>query len=467
MDIQLVSEETYTSTPWQEEDLADLLSGERKYAGSANWSEMGCYKTTTGLWFAQRYAERLEIEYPKVLIITTKSGKGTYRDAVPKSLPKDWRTFNVNTKVCTVIGPFGIEFKYDLDYLLRDLREPRVPMIVLGHYHCFLNKSVMGELLKLIDWDMVICDEAHRLKNRKTQWTRNIKQLSKRTGHVMTGTGFINDPSELWSLLNFVDRGVFSSYWQFREYYCLEEDFTGFRKVTGIDPAHEAEFKELRRRMGPRRTMSEVHSGIEKPIFTPVEVELNPTQRKMYNEIKKYLSTLDKQGERIDSPNVLSQLNRLRQICVATPEKVADYYDAKLERRVQKIRLVEPSSKLDALMDVIEGLQWDDEARQQLVVFSNFKDPLELAKLRFDKAGISYIHMVAEDNDQTRYEKWHELFPKKRHQVFLSTLQLGSESINLSCAQHAVFLDRSWSPKDNNQGVSAVSFDLVKLGSRT
>lgn len=46
MDIQLVSEETYTSTPWQEEDLASLLEGggsdpSRRYAGSANWSEMG------------------------------------------------------------------------------------------------------------------------------------------------------------------------------------------------------------------------------------------------------------------------------------------------------------------------------------------------------------------------------------------------------------------------------------------
>jgi SNF2 family DNA or RNA helicase len=62
--------------------------------------------------------------------------------------------------------------------------------------------------------------------------------------------------------------------------------------------------------------------------------------------------------------------------------------------------------------------------------------------------------MEESDSEKTRYEKWHDLFPRREHQVFLSTLQLGSESINLSSAQRVVFLDQSWSPKDNSQGVA-------------
>lgn len=412
-----------------------------------------CYKTTTGLWLAERYAEAQKIENPNILIITTKSGKGTYRDAIPKSLPQSWRTYNVSTKDANILMPFGMEKKYDLDYFYDDLTNPQRPQIILAHYHVFVNKSPMWKLLGLVKWDAIIVDEAHRMKNRETQWTRNIKQLEKSLGHVMTGTGFINDPSEIWSLLNFLDRARFSSYWKFREHFCEEEDFTGFRKVVGINPENRGEFRELRKNLGPRRTMAEVHPDIDEPIFTPLEIELNPTQRRMYNEIKKQLRALDQQGEPIHSPNVLSQLQRLRQICVATPEKVRDYFDPKTDRRVQEIRLVEPSSKLDALMEVIDGLQWDEEEKQQLVVFSNFKDPLELARVRFERAGISYIWMQEKDNEATRYQKWHDVFPQKKHRVFMCTLQLGSESINLSPAQHAVFLDRSWSPKDNNQGV--------------
>jgi SNF2 family DNA or RNA helicase len=145
---------------------------------------------------------------------------------------------------------------------------------------------------------------------------------------------------------------------------------------------------------------------------------------------------------------------------------VRTYYDEVAERRKQEVRLVEPSSKLDALMELIDGLEWDEDRRDQLVVFSNFRDPIDLACERFkeqrDKNGkllrreIPYIRMDQKDNDRTRYEKWAIEFPKKEHQVFICTLQLGSESISLTSATTCVFLDRSWSPKDNEQGVSRV-----------
>src|SRR3712207_7866035 len=42
---------------------------------SANWSEMGCYKTTTGLWHIEQRTK--EVEQPDVLIITTRSEEHT------------------------------------------------------------------------------------------------------------------------------------------------------------------------------------------------------------------------------------------------------------------------------------------------------------------------------------------------------------------------------------------------------
>jgi SNF2 family DNA or RNA helicase len=212
--------------------------------------------------------------------------------------------------------------------------------------------------------------------------------------------------------------------------------------------------------------MQEVHKDIAEPIYYDITVELNATQRRMYKEIVRELRALDQKGVPIHSPNVVSQLQRLRQISVATPELVNAYYDPRLDRYVQEVRLVEPSSKLDAVMDVLEGLEWDEEQKQQVVVFSNFKDPLELLKKRLDeqrdkngrllRAGIPYIHMEQKDSEQTRFEKWKVQWPKKEHQVFLSTIDLGGESINLASAQYCIFLDRSWSPAKNLQAVGRV-----------
>lgn len=457
--------DNYIPAGFQVSDLSHLE--ERDW--SANWSEMGCYKTSSALWLIERKLKY--VENPKVLIITTRTGKGTYFKLGPSILPA-WTFYNVNSRRTDLVLN-GVELKTEFP------TEFTHPTLVVSHYNVFSKRKpkkpkkdevtdldemirLYGtkhnlDLMKEIEWDIIILDEAHRIKGRKTGWTIEIKKLKAKFRHVMTGTGFINRPDEVWSLFHFMNKRVFSSYWKFRERYCEEEeDWTGYKRVVGINPEHKDEFRQLIRQVGVRRTKTEVFKNLPSPIFSPVEVELSNVQRDIYNSIKSELYALDQKGIPLYSPNVLSALQRLRQICVATPEVVRDYYNEEKERRIQEVRLVEPSSKLDALMDIIEGLEWDEERRDQLVVFSNFKDPITLAKARFDKKGISYIHMEEKDNDRVRFQKWNEEFPKKEHQVFISTLQLGSESIDLTPATTCVFLDRSWSPKDNEQGVARV-----------
>jgi SNF2 family DNA or RNA helicase len=237
----------------------------------------------------------------------------------------------------------------------------------------------------------------------------------------------------------------------------------------GCKPEMQDAFRALVRDIGVRRTLDGVMPHIKRPVFVPIDVDLNKEQRRMYDAIRMDLKALDQAGTPLYAANVLTLLQRLRQICVATPEVVEDYYDPVLERRFQKVRLVEPSSKLDEVMRVLEGLQWDDEKKEPLVIFSNFKDPLELLKARLNKHNTfitengfhddmlyKYIHLDVKDSDVERYRKWHDEFPKLEHRVFMSTLQLGGESINLTPARHVIFLDRSWSPKDNAQGIGRI-----------
>lgn len=445
--------ERYSPAEFQLEDLAQLY--DKDYSG--NFSEMGCYKTTSALWLAEY--KMTNKTSPALLIITTKMGKGTYFDAVPKTIP-DWIFLNVHTRKITRFELGGLLEVEQTPQEFLDAIKGDKPVVILAHYHCFMNKSPMRDVLSSIDWDGIVVDEAHRLKNRDGQWTRNIKRIKVVPGgfkHIMTGTGFINRPDEFWSLLNFLNRSRFSSYWKFREYYCLEEtDWTGFTRIIGLKPERVEEFRALRKEIGVRRELRNVRPDIDEPITSKIDVPLNPIQRKMFNDIRSYLRTLDQQGEPISSPNVLSQLNRLRQVSVATPEYVEDYYDAKLEKRVQVIKLVEPSSKLDAFMELLDDMAWDDEQKQQVVVFSCFKDPLALLEARLQAADIPYIRLLQSMNENERYKLWHDVWPTKKHRVFLTTLALGGESINLTSAQHGVFLDRSWSPKDNMQAVGRI-----------
>jgi len=475
--------EGITRPDWQVEDLMFLAGRDH----SANWSEMGCFKTTTGLWLAQ--AKTINVENPCILIITTAGGKGTYFDMVPRIMD-GYTLFDVGTQALSIVLPGGKRVKLQEDWP----SSFKLPSVVLSHYQVFArwnrNKTgpcdqcdgtgmenqagfefkcekckgigfmplpwTMADKIVNHNWDFVIVDEAHRLKGRDNKWTHCIKRIKSPHKHIMTGTGFINRPDEVWSLLNFLDKSQFGSYNRFVDMFCEIDDYSGYRKVVGVKPEEKNNFRTLVRAWGVRRTLTEVMPHIKEPIPMRYDVELSPAQKRMYNEIKMELKALDQKGEPFHSPNVLSALQRMRQICVATPEVISDTFDEKQQRRVIKIRLTEPSSKLDQLMEIIEELQWDEDEKQQLVVFSNFKDPLELLKARLEKADIPYIHMEQKDDDETRYKKWHDIFPKKEHKVFMSTLQLGGESINLTTARHVVFLDRSWSPKDNSQGIGRI-----------
>jgi SNF2-related domain/Helicase conserved C-terminal domain len=488
--IESVNVNHLTPADWQAEDLEKYID----LQNSADWSQMGCYKTSSALWKLERKLQH--IENPSILVVTTAAGKGAYFRDIPKTISDKWQIINLKADgIYLIIN--GMQIKIGK----RLAEKIDFPHIVMTHYALFSRSHInkfdeckdcdgrglsedflqpcyvcdgKGKIPKkpthcdpIIQrhWDMVILDEAHRIKNPDAKWTVNLKKLKTDHKHIITGSGFVNRPDEIWSLFNFLDKVEFSSYWDFRKEYCEEDAWNGYRTVVGLRKSKIADFRRLRESFGPRRTKPEVFPNLTAPIYEDIEVELNAIQRQMYDQIKYELMLLDQKGEPLHSPNVLSQLQRMRQISVATPDVLSDEYDPKQERRVVKIRLIEPSSKLDALMDILDGLQWDDEDKQQIVVFSNFRDPLEMLQKRLDKAGIRWIRLLPEDNDSVRYRKWAVDFPSKNHQVFMSTIKLGGESIDLTPAAYVALLDLDWAPMNNEQAIERVwrpGFDTSK-----
>lgn len=419
--------------PFQIEDLATLVENTVVDGGSANWSDMGCFKTTTGLWLMEA------MQAKRILIITTRTGKTTFFQTIPYLLPD-----------------------HELKNLESTSKVERMPsrVVVLAHYNLFTNRSKIRILLQEIDWDFILIDEAHRIKNRDAQWTKNIKKLKATNRHIMTGTGFINKPDEIWSLLHFLYRSKFRSYWRFRRRYCIEETSYGpqgqYTVVKGIKEEMVDEFKRLVYSIGVRRTKEELFH--ELPALMPptkIYVDLNATQRKMYDMIRKELYTLDKNGYPITAPQVLSMLTRLRQICVATPEVEGEQWDEARDRLLLRITLTEPSSKLDALVELLEGTDLPS------VIFTQFSHMAALTcgrlgrTLGYSQENGQLIWMQAKDDDVTRSEKI-AAFQRGTVRVFISTIALGSESITLTAADKVIFLDRSWSPANNNQAIARV-----------
>lgn len=465
---------------WQRRDIENLMN----HPFSANWSQMGCKKTSTGLWLIQRTMIEAGIEKPAILIITSKSGKGTFYQLAPHIL-EGYQLLTITAQGLAVVRD-GKEIP-----IPKWKNVPKAfdfPAIVLTNYELFsrsndgkyfLDKEdeividpvtkepIMQEWKQsdyLIDrnWDFVWIDEAHKIKERQGKQAVNIKKLKSKYKHLSTGTGFINRPTEIWSLLNFLSPARYGGYWNFRNAFCRVTDEDGISYLQGLKPEMIDPFRRIVRDVGPRRTLREVMPHIKEPINIVKKVTLSPAQRKMYNEIRAELKAMDKNGVPLHSANVLSALQRLRQICVATPKVVFDDFDEKAGKRIIKVQLEDPSSKLDAVQDILE----DSSEEDLFVVFSCFKDPLDLLAARLTERrdpkgnlkvpGVPFIHMKSGDSDEERYQKWAVEFPKREHKVFMSTLQFGGESINLTPANYIIFLDRSWSPKDSMQAIGRI-----------
>ena len=191
---------------------------------SANWSEMGAMKTTTAEWlWAQKLAH---IPNPRVLVITTKTGKGTYFESLKEVLP-EWTVYTVSTtRTNPVIGSKPVPIEVELPtplYFRPGSGRCTLSLFHESKLHPSTGKETEGNPIFDVEspvtfemttpkcsrlyhypWDMIVVDEAHRIKNQDAQWTRNIKKLRAAHKHIMTGTGFVNDPSEIWSLLNFL-----------------------------------------------------------------------------------------------------------------------------------------------------------------------------------------------------------------------------------------------------------------------
>lgn len=442
---------------WQDEDLETLGKITVERGASANWSGMGCYKTSTALWLPEVLHELTGTQLERILVITTKTGKVPYMQAAPKAVPSfEIADIEIGAEIPEHFPGTTTLYFAHYDVFVRQFDKSKLPEHLRGkklkrkvkEKYMFPNPT--AQALLDMPWDLVIVSEAHRIKNRATSWVRTIKHLKTRYKHIETGTGFVNRPDEVWSLLNFLDKNTYSGYWKFRRRYCQEiigEE--GYTQLAGIRPGREKQFQKEIHKWGVRREFHEVFDASELLPPHKVRIELSPTQRRMYNEIKSDLETLDQAGEALFSPTVLSRLTRLRQICVATPKVTDQYYDEDQARYIQEVELEEPSAKLNALIDILEDTDTPS------VVYSNFVTPLELAKKRLDKKGIKSIVLRSEDSTNTRLDKIN-LFQTGEIPVFLTTLGLGSESITLTAADKVIFLDRSWSPATNNQAVARV-----------
>ncbi len=275
-------------------------------------------------------------------------------------------------------------------------------------------------------WENIIVDECHRYKSRKAMRWAALRGIDGLHRIGMTGTLIESNPSDTWTMCNWLYPAQFPRYWEFREEWCEQvKVWGGHTKVAGVKKGREKAFAELlapftiRRSKRDADVVPDLPPKIENTL--PLKLEPGTAQYKLYAKV-----ALSKDLEvrlpdeytlggdwHLLIPNTLSKIVRLQQI-LSDPRLLG---------------LRAPSLKLEWVKDYVA-----DNPTEPLVVFSKFRDvALQLAE-DLDAA-------IAIGGKVERLADWQQ----GRVQVLCGTIAKMGESLNLQAASTSIFIDHEWS----------------------
>lgn len=151
-------------------------------------------------------------------------------------------------------------------------------------------------LLKMIDWNVVVLDEAQNIRNPDARRTRAVKQIGRKVGLAVTGTPIENRMRDLWSIMDFVVPGYLG-------------DLKGFVERYGEDTEAAARLEPLVTPLMLRRRVSEVAADLPKRIDIPEILELNDAEASAYDKMR------EKVFAEYGAAATLVSLGILRQFC--------------------------------------------------------------------------------------------------------------------------------------------------------
>lgn len=279
--------------------------------------------------------------------------------------------------------------------------------------------------------ELIILDEAHRLRNRRTRWAHKVKNLvrlaSVKSRYVLTGTPVVNHRADYWSLLDAANPGSWGTFHEYGLRY-LDGQKTEYSFVyEGM--SHPEEFDARISYCVLRREQRDVLTQLPASTRHVIDIDLDPKTREAYEaaeqDIRAYLRASEDDAAGDVAGAHLVQITRLCALLSA--------------------------AKVPASVDLAKSIL---ESADKIVIFTWYKDAASrIAKaLARDEDGdgpaVAVFGPTTGDTPgQVREDRAKRFRLHEGKAVYVTTLRSGSESLNdLVAAHHSLFNDLYWEP---------------------
>lgn len=300
----------------------------------------------------------------------------------------------------------------------------------------FLNITTYGMVsrikeLRETEWSCIILDEAQAIKNPGTKQTKEIKRLSGRMRIAMTGTPIENDLTNLWSLFDFLNKGLMGTSMEFRS-FCkqLKDNPENYAKLKSM----VAPFM-LRRLKTDKRIIKDLPEKIETIDYAGLSKKQVVLYRKVVDDMEERVAEAD--GiERCGI--VLSTIVKLKQICNHPDQYLG-----------QQTFAEEDSGKFAMLREICETIY---EKRERVLVFTQFREIIDQLAGFLREIFHADGYVLHGGTPVASRGKIVEVFQGETYVPFIVlSVKAGGTGLNLTKANHVIHFDRWWNPAVENQ----------------
>ncbi len=309
------------------------------------------------------------------------------------------------------------------------------------------------DIIRGLDYDMLIVDEAHKLKNAATQSWKFVNSIRKKYFLLLTATPFQNDLKELFNLITLLRPGQLGTFRRFQDEYVA-----GKRRAKNVGG-----LRELLGEVMIRNRRSD--SGVVFPErrVTPVVVDLHPGERELYDLVSGFvrreylrlrsrkesiLPLITLQREVVSSSlavlvslgKTLANLDRS-----GAAGGAADHSSLLRAREVAAGLGV--NAKTDALEQLLKGL--DGKA----VVFTEYRATMAYLIERLQRGGFTVLGF--DGSLSAGQKEWVRHLFRQRADVLVST-ESGGEGLNFQFCHHVINFDLPWNPMRLEQRIGRV-----------